>query len=87
MLLYLTSVYGENPAAEASAYSGAALSKSKSPKVSRPTPKLAPGFLQNPNRQWWFAIAQGDLDFDGTLSEWFISSETREAYNRQGNNL
>ena len=46
-----------------------------------------PSFIQNPNRQWWFAIAQGDLDFDGTLSEWFISSETREAYNRQGNNL
>ena len=44
-------------------------------------------FIQNPNRQWWFAIARGDLDFDGTLSEWFISSETREAYNRKGSNM
>ena len=47
----------------------------------------SPTYINEPNRQWWYAIAKGDLDQDGDSSEWFLSSETLEVYNKAGDDI
>jgi prepilin-type N-terminal cleavage/methylation domain-containing protein len=44
-------------------------------------------FIQSPNRKWWYAIAQGDVNANGDLSQWFISNEVLEVYNKIGGEL
>ena len=46
-----------------------------------------PDYIKDPNRQWWYAIARGDLDQDGQLSSWFLSSENLEVYNKNGGDI
>ena len=46
-----------------------------------------PTYINEPNRQWWYAIGKGDLDQDGNSSEWFLSSETLEVYNKAGDEI
>lgn len=44
-------------------------------------------FITNPARDWWYATGKSDLDRSGTQSEWFISSETTEVFNRKGDDI
>ena len=46
----------------------------------------SPTYINEPNRQWWYAIAKGDLDQDGTHQSG-SSSETLEVYNKAGDDI
>jgi len=50
-------------------------------------PAPNPQYINEPNRQWWYAIGSGDLDQDGNSSEWFLSSESLEVYNKAGDDI
>ena len=50
-------------------------------------PAPDPQYINDPNRQWWYAIGAGDLDQDGKPSEWYLSSESLEVYNKAGDDI
>ena len=60
------------------------VTEGSSPTKTTPTVNTFEGstVIRNTNADWWFAVARGDLDHDGTYSAWFLSSETPEVYNR-----
>jgi prepilin-type N-terminal cleavage/methylation domain-containing protein len=37
-------------------------------------------YITDPQRQWWYAVARGDLDGDGTMSTFILSSEISEVF-------
>ena len=37
-------------------------------------------YIQDPNRRWWYAVAHSDMDRDGVLSTFIMSSESADIH-------